>query len=772
MLKTESTTFTKDALGRYFCNTFSEVKDSTNTALRADARPFDIIVIGGGSFGAAIAEQIFQLDEQAKRHRVLVLEGGAFLLPEHTQNLPNLGLNSAGASSIAQLITDDVNQGGTGKHPLPARNEVWGLPWHSSQKFPGLAYCLGGRSLYWGGWSPQLIASELTQWPADVVTDLQTTQFAKAKSQLGTDLTNDFIFGPLHQALKTRLAAGVQQSKITDALPVSSDEEFEAPLAVQSAPPRSGFFPFNKFSSVPLLLEAARKAYNESGGDDFKKRLMVVPNCHVIKMVRDGSRVSKIQTSLGDIAVQANASVIIALGTIESTRLALLSLPNPQGLMGRNLMAHLRSNLTIRIPRTAFGTLPNELQASALFLKGKHGNGHFHLQITAAGLGPNQANPEVELFRKMPDVDGLEAFKNLTDQHVLITLRGIGEMIGDKSAAALSKVLPDPDLDEFQTKRMIVNLKTTPTDDTLWEAMDAAADEVATVFANGQAFEILVGNTPLAVPAATPASQLATLLPHAQRRDGLGTTHHETGTLWMGTDPTQSVTDTIGRFHQTPNVYAAGPAIFPTIGSPNPMLTGIAMTRRTAAAIIQQATPVMQTGFASIFDGRSLSGWQMAGAGRFIVAGGTLETEGGLGLLWYTLQQFSDFILRLDWQATHADDNSGIFLRFPNPGNDPFVAVNQGYEIQIDDLGQPDGNPIHQTGAVYSFAAPNKIASRPVGEWNTYEIQVSGQQYKITLNGELVTSFTGNRGLQGHIGLQNHHPGARIAFRNLQVKAL
>ena len=104
MLKTESTTFTKDALGRYFCNTFSEVNDSTNTALRADARPFDIIVIGGGSFGAAIAEQIFQLDTQAKRHRVLVLEGGAFLLPEHTQNLPNLGLNSAGASSIAQLI--------------------------------------------------------------------------------------------------------------------------------------------------------------------------------------------------------------------------------------------------------------------------------------------------------------------------------------------------------------------------------------------------------------------------------------------------------------------------------------------------------------------------------------------------------------------------------------------------------------------------------------------------------------------------------------------
>ena len=61
------------------------------------------------------------------------------------------------------------------------------------------------------------------------------------------------------------------------------------------------------------------------------------------------------------------------------------------------------------------------------------------------------------------------------------------------------------------------------------------------------------------------------------RPDGLGTTHHEAGTLWMGTDPTQSVTDHQGRFHHTDNLYAAGPALFPSIGSPNPMLTGIAL---------------------------------------------------------------------------------------------------------------------------------------------------------------------------------------------------
>ena len=143
------------------------------------------------------------------------------------------------------------------------------------------------------------------------------------------------------------------------------------------------------------------------------------------------------ETSLGNVPVPDGAVVVIALGTIESARLALLSFQGLPGyeLIGRNLMAHLRSNLTIRIPREAFDLDPalRELQASALFLKGRHvfddgSVGHFHLQITAAGLGKQGTNPEVELFQKVPDLDGLEAFRSADDQHVVITLRGIGEM--------------------------------------------------------------------------------------------------------------------------------------------------------------------------------------------------------------------------------------------------------------------------------------------------------------------------------------------------------
>jgi hypothetical protein len=46
------------------------------------------------------------------------------------------------------------------------------------------------------------------------------------------------------------------------------------------------------------------------------------------------------------------------------------------------------------------------------------------------------------------------------------------------------------------------------------------------------------------------------------------------------------------------------------------------------------------------------------------------------------------------------------------------IAVNTGYEIQIDDMAMPDGNPLHKTGAIYNFAAPssNAAVSKPVGQ--------------------------------------------------------
>jgi hypothetical protein len=178
--------------------------------------------------------------------------------------------------------------------------------------------------------------------------------------------------------------------------------------------------------------------------------------------------------------------------------------------------------------------------------------------------------------------------------------------------------------------------------------------------------------------------------------------------------------------------------------------------------------------FTYLFDGQSIDGWRMAGLGKFVLVeyDKSLQSEGGMGLLWYTKKKYKDFVLKVEWKAISINDNSGVFVRFSDPDNDPMIAVNTGYEIQIDDMAMPDCNPLHKTGAIYNFAAPsNAAASKPVGQWNTFEIEVTGQRYSVTLNGEIVIpEFTGNRNTEGYIGIQNHDADSHVSFRNIRIK--
>jgi Domain of Unknown Function (DUF1080) len=177
--------------------------------------------------------------------------------------------------------------------------------------------------------------------------------------------------------------------------------------------------------------------------------------------------------------------------------------------------------------------------------------------------------------------------------------------------------------------------------------------------------------------------------------------------------------------------------------------------------------------FAYLFDGQSIDGWRMAGPGKFVLQSDrSLQSQGGMGLLWYTKKKYKDFVLEVDWKVSRTNDNSGIFIRFSNPDNGPMIAVNTGYEIQIDDMAMPDGNPLHKTGAIYNFAAPsNAQASKLVGQWNTFEIEAAGQKYSVKLNGEkVIPEFIGNRLTEGYIGNQNHDEDSHVSFKNIRIK--
>ncbi|WP_020521531.1 ThuA domain-containing protein [Catelliglobosispora koreensis] len=179
-----------------------------------------------------------------------------------------------------------------------------------------------------------------------------------------------------------------------------------------------------------------------------------------------------------------------------------------------------------------------------------------------------------------------------------------------------------------------------------------------------------------------------------------------------------------------------------------------------------------ETGYTTLFNG-STTGWSQAGPGSFTNSDATLASTGGMGLFWYSAKQFTSYSLKFDWMMP-GDDNSGVFIGFP-PSTDPWSAVDNGYEIQIDATDSAD----RTTGAVYGFQSAN-IAARDaslnaVNEWNAYEILVEGERLRVYLNGTLINDYTNTiaaRSLAGHIGLQNHGAGDDVRFRNVRIKEL
>lgn len=781
----QDTEFTQDVLGRFICNTWDE-------AMQNNGLPFDAVVIGAGMFGAYCAEKIYRNSNL----RVLVLDAGCLLVTEHVQNLSRIGLNAGGAVKVESNSQD----------PGP-RERVWGSPWRSPVPFPGLAYCLGGRSLYWGGWAPRLTDADLAQWPKDVREALQdpahkacdpdprkapADAYCETEREIGVVPDTDFISGKLFEALQAKFEA------VRAAVP-SVDKIETAPLAVQGAAPASGLFSFDKWSSAPILVEAIREAADKP---DWQRRLFYVPRTHVTKLQVSGGAVRTIEVRVNgqprSLNIPPQCAVVLANSTIEATRLALESFPT--ALMGRNLMAHLRSNTVIRVKRAVLAAaLPAQLETAALLVRGSNAKGRYHLQVTAAAI--TGANSESMMWRMVPDLELLkQTLANQSSDWVVITLRGIGEMTGNTDAAAPKVTGSAPswmDLsdqtDQFGLRRAWVNIVPNPDDKNLWTTMDEAALALAKKLANDDANSVEYFynlNGTLNGPAnefawhknPPPPSQSADRNnPNNKVRDGVGTTHHEAGTLRMGTDAGKSVTNLDGRFHHVSNAYVASPAIFPALGSANPSLTALSLARRTAQAIVRQASGA-EADFTPLGNG-GLSGWQMAGRGGFMeLGGGIVEAVDGIGLLWFTKESFKNFILRGDFRLNLPTDNSGIFIRIPtlgtaDPDNDWKPAADQGYEIQIDNTGfNPDtnttGDPKHATGAIYKLAATTGPMP-PFGVWQNFEIEAVGNKITVRLNGQQVSQLTnGNRRTEGFIGLQNHHAGSKVQFAHLRIKKL
>lgn len=173
-----------------------------------------------------------------------------------------------------------------------------------------------------------------------------------------------------------------------------------------------------------------------------------------------------------------------------------------------------------------------------------------------------------------------------------------------------------------------------------------------------------------------------------------------------------------------------------------------------------------ETGFTSLFDGKTLEGWHIMDKGQFSVKEGMILLNKGGGWL-RSDKQYKDFELRLDFRFVEEKANSGIFLR----ANDD-KGPNKAYQVQT-----MDGDSICDIytrdlakPAVKRDLERLKKAMKPTGQWQTYAIIAKGGHLEVRLNGELITVADGLTDKPGYIGPQGE--GGVLEFRDIRIHEL
>jgi len=194
-----------------------------------------------------------------------------------------------------------------------------------------------------------------------------------------------------------------------------------------------------------------------------------------------------------------------------------------------------------------------------------------------------------------------------------------------------------------------------------------------------------------------------------------------------------------------------------------------------------------QDGFAPLFNGIDMTGWSgnltdYTAIDGMIVCDPSNHGSGNL----YTANEYSDFILRFEFQLTPGANN-GLGIRTPHEGDAAYV----GMELQILDNEADiykNLQPYQYHGSVYGVIPAKRGFQKPVGEWNYQEVQAIGNKIKVTLNGEVIlegdiakASKNGTKTMDknphpgllnksGYIGFLGH--GSPLKFRNLRIKDL
>lgn len=185
----------------------------------------------------------------------------------------------------------------------------------------------------------------------------------------------------------------------------------------------------------------------------------------------------------------------------------------------------------------------------------------------------------------------------------------------------------------------------------------------------------------------------------------------------------------------------------------------------TAILALLMAYPAAaEDGSISMFDGKTLDGWKASERPEnWGVEDGVLTGKGERSHLFWMQQKCRDCEFKAEVKISDSG-NSGMYFRAEFGPGWP-----KGYEAQV--------NSTHKdwkkTGSLYNFVNIKEILVPP-DTWFTQHIIARGNHIVIKVNGETVVDYVDEKSTftEGYLALQQHDPGSRVWYRNLQMRPL
>jgi hypothetical protein len=224
--------------------------------------------------------------------------------------------------------------------------------------------------------------------------------------------------------------------------------------------------------------------------------------------------------------------------------------------------------------------------------------------------------------------------------------------------------------------------------------------------------------------------------------------------------------------------------------------------KNTPSTTPAELKAIGDTGWVSLFDGKTTAGWHSYGkttAGdAWKVADGTIYLDTTKKEGWQTtggdictVDEYNNFDLKLEWKIAPKGNSGIIFYIHEDTAKYKYVWYT-GPEMQVvDNEGHDDGKIIkHKAGDLYDLISCSKITVKPAGEWNDVEIISKDGKLDLFLNGTNVVStmmwddswkkmIAGSKFKEmpdfgtykkGRIALQDH--GNMVWYRNIRIKKL